>query len=128
VLGIGPERLAALAARVLTPKPPRVVNIEHLHEVRVSVREHAALLRDRLVRRRAATFRALCADCQNTLEVVARFLALLELFREGLVAFDQVQALGELTVRWSGGENIPLELRVDEYIGTPLETIESAAG
>src|SRR5690606_12524939 len=104
VLGIGPERLARLAARALTPKPVPTVSIAHVHQVRVSVREHATLLRDRLLRLRAASFRTLCEDCRSTLEVVARFLALLELYRENLVNFEQVQPLGELTVRWTGGD------------------------
>ena len=59
------------------PKPMPVVSIDHIHMVRVSVREHAEILREKLLRLRTATFRALCADCQSTLEVVARFLALL---------------------------------------------------
>jgi segregation and condensation protein A len=120
LLGIGPERLAALAAKALTPKQPPVLSIAHVHTVRVSVREHAAVLRDRLVRSGTASFRTLTADCQSTLEVVARFLALLELYREGLIGFEQVQALGELTVRWTGSEDAT-ELLVDEYAGTPAE-------
>lgn len=118
VLGIGPERLARIAARALAPKPVPQVSIAHVHQIRVSVREHAALLRERLLRARAASFRVLCDDCGSTLEVVARFLALLELYREGMVGFEQVQALGELTIRWTGGE-APVELEVDEYAGTP---------
>jgi len=118
VLGIGPERLAALAAKAMTPRHAPVVSVDHVHMVRVSVREHAAILRDKLVRAGTATFRALCADCQSTLEVVARFLALLELYREGLVGFDQVQALGELTVRWTGVE-ATVEIEVEEYEGAP---------
>jgi len=121
VLGIGPERLAALAVKALTPRPVPTMSIAHVHEVRVSVQEHANILRDRLVRMRAATFRALCADCVNTLEVVARFLALLELYREGLIAFDQIQALGELTVRWTATDDAGTSLRVDEYAGAPAE-------
>jgi segregation and condensation protein A len=119
VLGIGPQRLAALAVKAMTPRPTPVVSIEHVHQMRVSVREHAALLRERLMRSGIATFRVLCADCQSTLEVVARFLALLELYREGLVGFAQVQALGELTVRWTGGDRA-VELDIDEYAGTPV--------
>lgn len=115
VLGIGPERLAKLAARAFTPKPTPVVSIAHLHQVRVSVREHAEILRMRLLELGSASFRTLTSDCGNTLEVVARFLALLELYREGLVGFDQVQALGELTVRWTGGESIETGLNIDEY-------------
>ena len=119
VLGIGPDRLAQLAASAMTPRPKPVVSTEHIHQIRVSVREHAAILRDKLVRARTATFRALCADCQSTLELVARFLALLELYREGLVAFDQVQALGELTVRWTGADDTLGDLDFDEYDQTP---------
>lgn len=120
VLGIGPQRLAKLAARALAPKPTPVVSTAHVHQVRVSVREHAAVLRDRLIRARTATFRTLCGDCRSLLEVVARFLAVLELYREGMVSFEQVQALGELTVRWTGGDE-PVELDVDEYAGGPAD-------
>lgn len=120
VLGVGPERLAGIAARALAPKPVPVVSTAHVHQMRVSVREHAAVLRDRLLRSRTASFRTLCRDCRSTLEVVARFLALLELYREGMVGFEQVQALGELTVRWTGGDT-PVELDVDEYAGSPRE-------
>jgi len=115
VLGIGPDRLAALAVKALTPRPVPVVSIDHVHMVRVSVREHAAILQDKLLRMRAASFRTLCADCQSTLEVVARFLALLELFREGRVGFAQVQPLGDLTVHWTGTADATGALDVDEY-------------
>ncbi len=122
VLGIGPHRLAELAARALAPKQPPVVSISHVHMVRVSVREHAAVLREKLMRARMATFRVLCADCQSTLEVVARFLALLELYRQGLVGFEQVEALGELTVRWTAADDAePDDIQVDEYAGAPAE-------
>jgi segregation and condensation protein A len=92
-----------------------MVSIDHIHMVRVSVREHAALLRQKLMIAGTASFRTLCSDCQSTLEVVARFLALLELYRDGSVSFDQVQALGELTVRWTGTEEVAADLDFDEY-------------
>ncbi|MGI8531585.1 MAG: segregation and condensation protein A [Geodermatophilaceae bacterium] len=111
LLGVGAERFARIAAEALRPRPVPVVAVEHLHAVRVSVAEHAAILRERLALAGSATFRALTADCGQTLEVVARFLALLELYREQLVAFDQVAALGELRVRWTGG---PLPHSADE--------------
>jgi segregation and condensation protein A len=125
ILNIGPERLAELAVKALTPKAPPMVAIGHIHMVRVSVREHAAIIRERLIRVRTVTFRALCADCQSTLEVVARFLALLELYREGLVSFDQTTALGELIVTWTGDEQ-DLELNIDEFEGQQ-ETPEPVA-
>ena len=128
VLGIGPERLAQLYVRTITPKPEPVVSIAHVHQVRVSVREHAGILRDRLVRLKVATFRNLCADCRNTLEVVARFLALLELYREGLVVFDQLEALGELTVRWTGDGSAPVTLSFDEYGDEPATGAPEGSG
>ena len=102
LLGLGPEEFAAMAARALTPRPEPTVSIEHVHGGAVSVREQTALLRLRLQRTGGGSFRGLTADCNGTLEVVARFLGLLELYREGLVAFEQVEALGELHVRWTG--------------------------
>jgi len=102
VLGVTPDQLALIAARALQPKPPPTVGTEHLHAPVVSVREQAALLVDRLRRTGAASFRVLIADAADTVVVVARFLALLELFREGVVAFDQAAPLADLTVRWTG--------------------------
>jgi segregation and condensation protein A len=124
VLGIGTQRLAQLAVKAFGPKPIPVVAIDHVHMVRVSVREHLGVLRDKLLRLRLATFRALCADCQSTLEVVARFLALLELYREGLVEFDQMTALGELTVRWIGDDSAGLEITIDEYSGAEVKPVD----
>ncbi|MEU7753616.1 segregation/condensation protein A [Micromonospora sp. NPDC049171] len=128
VLGIGPQRLLKLAVKAMTPKPVPEVSIAHVHMVRVSVREHAAILTARLRRAGTATFSLLCADCEATLEVVARFLALLELYREGLVSFVQEQALEELTVRWTGPADGDTELHVDEYAGTPADPESSALG
>ncbi|GLZ79307.1 segregation/condensation protein A [Actinorhabdospora filicis] len=118
VLGIGPERLAKLAAAAMSPKPVPEVSVAHVHMVRVSVAEHAAIIQDRLRGLGTATFRALTADCESTLEVVARFLALLELYRENMIGFEQVEALGELTVRWIA-EADARAIDVDEYAGAP---------
>ena len=114
LLGLGPDEFAALAARALTPKVPPSVGVEHIHAPRVSVREQGAVLVDRLRRLRASTFRALTADCPDTLTVVARFLALLELFRDGAVAFEQMTALGELHVRWTGPDDDEVSV-TDEF-------------
>ncbi len=103
VIGVEPDRFAALAAAAMVPKPTPVVMTDHVHAPHVSVREHTAILRDRLRRLGSATFRTLVTDCRETLEVVARFLGLLELYREGSVGFDQAAALAELRVRWTGG-------------------------
>ncbi len=121
VLGFGPQRLLKLAVKAMTPKPVPEVSIAHVHMVRVSVREHAGIIAERLRRAGTATFSLLCADCEATLEVVARFLALLELYRQGVVAFVQEQALEELTVRWTGPADGGPTLTIDEYAGTPAE-------
>ncbi len=80
----------------------------------MSVREQAALIVDRLRRTRSASFRMLVADASTTLVIVARFLALLELFREGAVAFDQAAPLADLTVRWTGADDGDVEVD-DEF-------------
>jgi segregation and condensation protein A len=113
LIAISPERFAAVAAAALTPKPIPVVMTDHVHVPRVSVREHMIIIRDRLRRHGATTFRALVADCGSTLEVVARFLGLLELYRDGVVAFDQVAALAELRVRWTGSSDLGAEVAAD---------------
>ncbi|MCW2811865.1 MAG: scpA [Friedmanniella sp.] len=118
VLNLTPERFAALAAKAMAPKVPEVLSLAHLHAPTVSVREQAALVVDRLRRTGALTFRALTGDAPDTLTTVARFLALLELFREGAVAFEQLTPLGELTVRWTGAEEGELEIS-DEFDAVP---------
>jgi segregation and condensation protein A len=96
------EQLAELAAKVLAPKPPPVVGLAHLHGSAVSVREEAGVIVKRLRSEHSVTFRSLTAGTER-LVTVARFLALLELFRDSLVGFEQVSPLGELTVRWTAG-------------------------
>ncbi|GLW97403.1 segregation/condensation protein A [Microtetraspora sp. NBRC 16547] len=102
ILGIGPERLAKIAVKVFTPKAPPTVSVTHMYQPLASVREQAAILVERLRLARTATFRSLTADCAGTFEVVARFLAVLELFREAAVSFEQLEPLGDLYVIWTG--------------------------
>jgi segregation and condensation protein A len=104
LIGMGPEQFAAMAARALRPKPTHEVSIAHIHVQRVSVREQAGVIVDRLRRHRTLTFRALISDADTTLIVVGRFLALLELYREHVVVFEQLTPLGDLTVRWTGAD------------------------
>lgn len=101
--GMGPH-LAMLAARALAPKAQHEVSLVHLHAPRVSVREQAEVIVARLRQRSPLSFRALVADAEDRLVVVARFLALLELYREQAVVFEQLTALGELTIRWLGAD------------------------
>ena len=104
-ISISPVRLADLAAKALAPKQANVLSLAHLHAPLVSVREQAMIVVDRLRQQRAMTFRALTHDSSTMLTTVARFLALLELFRDGAVAFEQLTPLGELTIRWTGADD-----------------------
>ena len=120
LIGIGLDEFARLAARAMEPKPVLEVSLQHIHAARVSVREQAALMVERLQRSGTMTFRALCGDSPDTLTTVARFLSLLELFREGAVGFDQLTPLGELTIRWTGADDSDVEdLVTDEFDGSP---------
>jgi segregation and condensation protein A len=126
LLGLGHVEFAAIAESAFAPRPPDPgVSVEHVHAPAVSVREQAAVLVARLRRRGAASFRSLTDDAPSTLVVVGRFLALLELYRDGVVAFEQAVALGDLTVRWTGpaddadAEAIAGRAVTDEFAGDP---------
>ncbi|MBC8091696.1 MAG: segregation/condensation protein A, partial [Pseudonocardia sp.] len=91
-----------LAASVSRPRPPpEGPGLTHLHQHEVSVAEHAELLRSRLAELGVASFADLTADCVAPIEVVARFLAVLDLYRDASVELDQPEPFGELTVRWT---------------------------
>ncbi|MGQ0844393.1 MAG: segregation and condensation protein A [Sporichthyaceae bacterium] len=128
LIGLGPEQFAALAVKAMTPRPEPVVSITHLHTSTVSVREQVAVLVDRLRLAGFSTFRALIADAPDTLTVVARFLGLLELFRQTDVSFEQENPFGELHVRWTGAAQGQVEASAefDEDDGSATE--EATAG
>ncbi|WNI25579.1 ScpA family protein [Streptomyces sp. ITFR-16] len=104
VISIGAEGFARLAVKAMQPRPRPQVYVDHIHAPLVSVREQAGIVVARVREAGELSFRALTEDAPDTLTVVARFLALLELYREKAVALDQDEALGELMVRWAGGE------------------------
>ena len=114
LIGVGPERFASIAERVLTPKSPPVVAIEHLHMALVSVSEQSKLVVEALRHSKTMSFRSLCHDADSTMVVVARFLALLDLYRQGNLRFNQVFALGELQISWTGSEEGDVEI-TDEF-------------
>ncbi|MFB6778578.1 segregation/condensation protein A [Streptomyces sp. NPDC056352] len=103
VISIGAEGFARLAVKAMQPKPKPQVYVDHIHAPLVSVREQAEIVVARLREAGEISFRQLTEDAADTLTVVARFLALLELYREKAVTLDQEEALGELMVRWAGG-------------------------
>ena len=104
LFAIGPREFAALAARALAPKAPPVVSVDHIHAPFISIREQAVLIAGRLRGLGRASFRQLSSGAVGNYEIVASFLALLELYREDAVAFEQVSPLGELYVTWTGGD------------------------
>jgi segregation and condensation protein A len=105
LIGVGAQRFAAIAERVLTPKSPPVVAVEHLHSALVSVAEESRAVVEALRKSRTLSFRNLIQGADSTLVVVARFLALLDLYRQGALRFEQVMALGELQVTWVGSDD-----------------------
>ncbi|MEU2079395.1 segregation/condensation protein A [Streptomyces sp. NPDC013489] len=116
VISIGAEGFARLAVKAMQPKAEPQVYVDHIHAPLVSVREQAAVVVSLLRERGTALFRELIEDVgDDTLTVVARFLALLELYREKAVALDQETALGDLTVSWTGGEADPAAAVTDEF-------------
>lgn len=115
VISIGPEGFARLAVKAMQPKARPQVYVDHIHAPLVSVREQAGLVVRMLKARGEATFQELTEDAGDTLTVVARFLALLELYREKAVVLDQEEALQTLTVRWSGGDGDGMPTVTDEF-------------
>jgi segregation and condensation protein A len=130
LIGVGAQRFAAIAERVLTPKAPPVVAVEHLHSALVSVTEESKLVVEALRKGRTVSFRNLVQGADSTLVVVARFLALLDLYRQGALRFEQVIALGELQISWVGSDegdilvtdefDVPVVL--DEIVAEEFET------
>ena len=114
LIGVGAQRFAAIAERVLTPKVSPVVSVEHLHFPLVSVAEESRLVVEALRRSKSLSFRNLVSDAENTMVIVARFLALLDLYRQGVLRFDQVIAMGELQISWTGSESGEVEI-TDEF-------------
>lgn len=115
VISIGPEGFARLAVKAMQPRAKPQVYVDHIHAPLVSVQEQAGIVVARLRELGEASFRTLVADTEDTLTVVARFLALLELYREKAVALDQETALGELLVRWTGGDGEAQPVVTDEF-------------
>jgi len=119
LIGVSPNRFAAIAQRVLAPKRPPVVGIEHIHRPLVSVVEETNFMVAEMRKLGRVSFRYLIEGAENTLVVVARFLGLLELYREGVVRFEQVAALGELQITWVGSAEGLIEVS-DEFDLPPV--------
>ena len=125
LIGVGAARFAAIAERVLTPKVAPVVAIQHLHMALVSVAEESRIVVEALRHSKTLSFRNLISDADSTLVVVARFLALLDLYRQGVLRFDQVIALGELQISWTGSLEGEVEITDEFDIPVVLEMEDS---
>ena len=125
LIGVGAQRFAAIAERVLTPKVAPVVAIQHLHMALVSVAEESKMVVEALRHSKSLSFRNLIADADSTLVVVARFLALLDLYRQGVLRFDQVIAMGELQISWTGSLEGEVEITDEFDIPVVLEMEDS---
>ncbi|MEW2452406.1 segregation/condensation protein A [Streptomyces parvulus] len=122
VISIGPEGFARLAVKAMQPRPKPQVYVEHIHAPLVSVQEQAGIVVARLRELGEASFGVLVQDTTDTLTVVARFLALLELYREKAVELDQETALGDLLVRWTGGDGDTAPVVTDEFDRPPEQS------
>ena len=118
VLGVSPDRFAALAERALTPRTDPTLSVQHLHLPLVSVAEQALEIAALLKERKVLTFRGLTEGETNRFVLIARFLGLLELYREGAVRFQQVVSFGELSVEWIAPEDRILIIS-DEFDRAP---------
>ncbi len=119
VLGVSPDRFAALAERALTPRTDPTLSVQHLHLPLVSVAEQALEIAALLKERKVLTFRGLTEGETNRFVLIARFLGLLELYREGAVRFQQVVSFGELSVEWIAPEDRILIIS-DEFDRAPV--------
>lgn len=119
--GVTAQRLQAAFLRAVTPKPVPKVDLFHVAAITVTVADAVAELLDELPRVGQITFAALTAELVDRIEVIVRFLGVLELFKQGFVELEQVDRLGDLTVIWLGAANVSAfdltDLTVDDYEG-----------
>ena len=119
LIGVGPERFASIADRVLFPKAPPVVSVDHIHRPLISVAEQSEFVINALRLAKSLSFRALVHDAEETMVVVARFLALLDLYRSGALRFEQLDAFTELQISWVGTESG--EIAISDEFDVPVQ-------
>jgi segregation and condensation protein A len=113
--GVSPLRLQRAYFRAAAQKPPKVIGLEHVAPIRASVADALVTVSEQLRVDGRSTFRKLVAGITDRIEVVVRFLAILELYKQGRVDLDQVERFGEIDVIWLGVEDD--ELAIDKYEG-----------
>ncbi len=117
--GVSPQRLRNAYLRATTPKPVPRIDLFHVAPVRASVADAVAELVDELPRCGRISFRRLTGGLVERLEVIVRFLALLELFKQGMVELDQAERFGEIEIVWTAGrERVAAgAVAIDDYDG-----------
>ena len=117
--GTTPKRIHAAYLRVVIPKPVQRIDLFHVAPIRASVADAVAELVDELPRVDRISFRRLTSGLVERLEVIVRFLALLELFKQGVIELDQDEQFGEIDVMWTGGlEPVAAgSIAIDDYEG-----------
>ncbi len=115
--GVTPGQLLGAYTRAVAPKPRPSIDLFHVTPVKITVAETVALLSDELRTSGRTTLRELTHSAADRIEVVVYFLALLELFKQGLVDLTQVRSFGELTVEWVGGAHDSDMTAIDSYEG-----------
>ena len=113
--GVSPLRLQRAYFRAAAQKPPKVIGLEHVAPIRASVAEALVTVSEQLRIDGRSTFRKLVAGIADRIEIVVRFLAILELYKQGRVDLDQVERFGEIDVIWLGVEED--KLAIDNYEG-----------
>ena len=123
LIGVGPERFSIIADRVLYPKAPPTVSIEHIHRPLVSVAEQSQFVINALRLAKSLSFRSLVHDADEPMVIVARFLALLDLYRTGSLRFEQLEAFTDLQITWIGSESG--EIAISDEFDTPTAQEDS---
>ena len=109
-------RDAAIVA--LTPRPMPRIDLFHVAPIRASVADAVAELVDELPRAGRITFARLTASLVERLDVIVRFLAVLELYKQGLVEVDQADRFGDIRIEWCGTDDTtPATIEIDAYEG-----------
>ena len=118
--GVTPERLREALLKAMVPKPAPHVDLDHVAPIRASVADAVAELVDELPRVVRIGFRRLTDGLVERLEIIVRFLGVLELYKQGLVDLEQNGNFAELYVTWLGsdaGDDTVIELDIEEYSG-----------
>lgn len=116
--GTSVRRLQSAAIRALTPRPEPIVDLFHVNPIKVTVADAVAELIDELPRVGRISFRRLTADLADRIEVIVRFLAVLELFKQGCVEIDQPERFGDIQIIWTAPDDVSVEsMLVDAYDG-----------